>query len=122
MAESVYISFYVKASRIRIFKDSVRSIGMPKFVRFRISPDAKLIVLEPYDRITLSSFRVPKSFDTEDIRMDVSSKSMVDALAQRMHWNKDWSYRVPGRYLLQQNVVVFDLRRAEVIPGDDRLL
>ncbi|WP_251182696.1 hypothetical protein [Anaerocaecibacter muris] len=52
--------------------------------------------------------------------MEVYSKSMVDALAQRMGWNKDWSYRVLGTHLIRQNVVLFDLNKAELIPADDR--
>lgn len=120
MAESTYISFYVKTSCIRIYKQSVRAIGMPRFIRFRISPDASSIILEPFDRITLTSFRVPPSLDKEEIGMEVYSKSMVDALAQRMGWNKDWSYRVLGTHLAKQNVVLFDLNKAELIPADDR--
>ena len=74
MADSTYISFYSKSGCIRIFKASVRAIGMPRFIRFRINEDATSLLLEPFDRITLTSFRVSAKLDDEEGKMEVYSK------------------------------------------------
>lgn len=40
-------------------------------------------------------------------------------LAARYKWNLNRSYRVPGWIIPKQQIVVFDLNRAEVIERDD---
>lgn len=42
---------------------------MPKFIRFRINEDATSLLLEPFDRITLTSFRVSSKLDDEEGKM-----------------------------------------------------
>ncbi|WP_251615251.1 hypothetical protein [Pumilibacter muris] len=121
MAELTNISFYGKTGCIRIFKQSIRAIGMPSFIQFRISSDASSLVLEPFDRISLTSFRVPQPINNEESRMEVYSKGFIYGLAKRMDWNKDCSYRVPGKVLRKQGIVLYDLSKAEIIPSDDRV-
>lgn len=118
MADSTYISFYSKSGCIRIFKASVRAIGMPRFIRFRINEDATSLLLEPFDRITLTSFRVSSKLDDEEGKMEVYSKALLRGLSQRLGWGKGKSYRVPGKVLLQQGVVLYDLTQAQEIPND----
>ncbi len=120
MAELTNISFYGKTGCIRIFKQSIRAIGMPNFIQFRISSDATSLVLEPFDRITLTSFRVPQQIDKEESRMEVYSKGFINGLARRMNWNSDGSYRVLGKVLRKQGIVLYDLSKAEIIPSDIR--
>lgn len=118
MAESTYISFYSKWGSIRIFKDSVRAIGMPKFIRFRINEDATSLLLEPFDRITLTSFRVSAKLDDDEGKMEVYSKPFVRGLSKRLGWENGKSYRVPGKVLSKQGVVLYDLTKAQEIPND----
>lgn len=118
MANLTFISFYGKTGNIRIFKKAVRAIGLPKFIRFRINEDATSLLLEPFDRISLTSFRVPANLNDEVGNMDVYSKSLIDLLSQRLGWELGRSYRVPGKVLPQQGVVLYDLTQAQEIPGD----
>ena len=118
MAESTYISFYSKTGCIRIFKASVRAIGLPKFIRFRINEDATSLLLEPFDRISLTSFRVPANLNEEEGNMEVYSKGFIHGLSQRLGWERGRSYRVPGKVLPQQGVVLYDLTQAQEIPND----
>lgn len=118
MADSTYISFYSKSGCIRIFKASVRAIGMPRFIRFRINEDATSLLLEPFDRIMLTSFRVSAKLDDEEGKMEVYSKPLVQGLSQQLGWGNGKSYRVPGKVLLRQGVVLYDLTKAQEIPND----
>ena len=79
MTDATYISFYSKSGCIRVFKASVRAIGLPKFIRFRINKDATLLIVEPFD------------------------------------WINGRSYRVPGKVLPKQSMILFDLSEAKEI-------
>ncbi|MCM1440467.1 MAG: hypothetical protein NC131_14905 [Roseburia sp.] len=118
MADATYISFYSKSGCIRIFKQSVRAIGLPKFIRFQINGDATSLILEPFDRITLTSFRVPNNLNDEEGNMEVYSKGLIYGLMQRLGWTKGRSYRVPGKVLPKQSIILYDLTQAQEIPND----
>lgn len=115
MADATYISFYSKSGCIRVFKASVRAIGLPKFIRFRINKDATLLIVEPFDRLTLTSFRVPKNLEEDDGNMEVYSKGLIRGLIQRLGWINGRSYRVPGKVLPKQSMILFDLSEAKEI-------
>lgn len=115
MSEITHISVYSKSGCIHVFKKAIRVIGMPKFIRFRINPDATSLLLEPFDRITLTSFRVPANLNDEESNMEVYSKALIYELTQRLCWEIGRSYRVPGKVLRSQGVVLYDLTKAEMI-------
>ncbi len=50
--------------------------------------------------------------------MEVYSKGFIHGLSQRLGWDRGRSYRVPGKVLLQQGVVLYDLTQAQEIPND----
>lgn len=120
MAESTYISIYGRKPCVRIFKDSIRAIGMPKFIRFQISDDATKLLIEPFDRITLASFRLPQNIDDEDSKMEVYSSALVRGLSKRLGWGETTSHRVPGKVYTKQGIIMYDLTKAEIIVYDDR--
>lgn len=118
MAQPTNIAIYGRKPCVRIYKESIRAIGIPKFIRFRISEDATQLLLEPYDRITLTSFRLPSNFDDEDTKVEIYSTGLVRALCQRLGWLESSSHRVPGKVYEKQGVIVFDLTNAEEIIND----
>lgn len=118
MENSTYISFYSESGCIRIFKKSVRAIGLPRFIRFRINEDATSLILEPFDRISFTSFRVPANLNEEEGNMEVYSKGFIRGLSQRLGWELGRSYRVYGKVLSQQDVVLYDLTQAQEIPNN----
>lgn len=50
--------------------------------------------------------------------MEVYSKGFIRGLSQRLGWERGRSYRVPGRVLPQQDIVLYDLTQAQEIPND----
>ncbi len=109
--EDTNLSFYLRSNAIHIFKDAIRVIGTPEFIRFRVHPDGTSMLMESYDRITLTSFRVPKNVDTGR-SLVVHSKAFCRIMANRLGWDISESYRVPGRMIPSENVVIFDLTKA----------
>lgn len=120
-SDTTYISFYLKSNTIRIFKKAIRGLGLPQFIRFRVNSEGTSMVLEKYDRITLTSFRIPKNIEDVDGSMDVHSKPFCRLMAFKLGWDVEKSYRIPGRVIQHQKVVVFDLTQAVQITEDNRV-
>lgn len=120
MMELTSISFYGRSGGIHIFKDAIRAMGQPRFIRFCINADATSLAVVSYSKISLTSFRVPKNINDEDAKIEIYSKGLIRGLCSRLGWKETHSYRVPGRVLDNQSAVIFDLRRAEEIPYDER--
>lgn len=112
MNETVYISFYLRDNRIRIFCKTVRTIGEPRFVRFLINGDATSMIMAPYDKMELQSIRVPLGIYNMAGRMEFRSTRLCQLLSRRLGWDTMHSYRIPGRILIKQGVVAFDLSSA----------
>lgn len=119
--ETTYISFYLKSNTIRIFKKTIRGLGMPKFIRFRVNPEGTSMLLEEFDRITLTSFRIPKNIDDIDGSMEVHSKPFSRIMAFKQGWDVEKSYRIPGKVIKHQKVAVFDLTQAVQISEDNKI-
>lgn len=119
-SETAYITFYLYSNAIRIFKKTIRGLSSPKFIRFRVNPDGTSMLLEEYDRITLTSFRIPKNIEDTDGNMTVYSKAFCRLMAYKQGWNVEKSYRVPGKVMQHQKVVVFDLTKAVEIVNNNR--
>ena len=115
MADNTYISFYLKSGTIHIFRDTIRFLDTPRFVQFRVHPTGNSMLLLPYPKKTFTSLRVPENVYDENGGMRVHSKSLCSIIAVRMGWNIESSYRIPGKMIRGQGMVLFDLSRAVVI-------
>lgn len=84
----------------------------PKFIRLSVNEEGTLLAVEPYHRKTFTSFVVPKNLYSYNGGMIVYSKSLCALLYNRLNWNKDKLYRIPGKILKEQKTAVFDLTNA----------
>lgn len=118
MAMSTYLSLYGKCGKIHVFKSSLRALGYPRFIRFRLNPDGR-ILLEPHDRISLTSFRVPKRIDgVEAEQMEVSTTALIRAVFREFNFDLSKSYRLEGKLYEEQRVAIFNIASATLI-GDN---
>ena len=120
MAERTYISIYGKCGKIHIFKSTIRAIGQPKFIRFRLSQDGR-VLLEPYDRITLTSFRVPKDLDDMGSTMEVSTTALIRIIYQEWGFDTTKSYRIQGTLYEERQIAIFDISTAEKITETNKI-
>lgn len=118
--ETTCISFYLKSNTIRIFKKTIYRLGMPGFIRFRVNKEGTSMLIEEYDRITLTSFRIPKNIDDLEGSMEVHSKPFSRLMAYKQEWNTEKSYRIPGKVIKHQRVAVFDLSQAVQITDENK--
>lgn len=110
--DAAYVSFYMRSNIIRIFKSTIRAMGTPKFIRLRIHEPEGTMIIEPYDRITFSSFRVPFPLNDSKEGMDIHSKRFIQIVAELMRWDMERTYRVSGELYGKLKIVKFDLVQA----------
>ena len=114
-----YVSFYLRENTIRIFKSTVRFLGTPQFVQFRVHYDGSSMILEPRPVRSFTTLRVPKNIYDENGSMEVHSKGLCRLLANKLEWDIASSYRIPGKLISSQKIVIFDLTSATVIPPNN---
>lgn len=114
MSNESHISFYLPTFRIHIFSKAIADIGNPQFIRFLIKDDCTSMAMEAYRKKDFQSHHVPKRTD-ERWEMEVRSMPLCLLLKNRLGWDEDQSYRIPGKTYPAQKVAVFDLTAAEPI-------
>ena len=110
-----YISFYLKASRIHIFVDTLRGLGSPFRICFKIDENGEKLLIMPYDRRDFKSHRVSPDVYHGDGRMQVYSIKLCRIIADLHNWDLSSSYRVPGIVFTDKGVAVFCLKEANMI-------
>ena len=115
MSNETYISFYLNSSRIHIFRKAIKEIGNPKFIRFLVKEDGKSMIMEAYIKKDFQSHRVPQIRDNANWKMEVTSIALCSLLKNRLNWEDNKSYRIPGKTYSGQHLAVFDLSAAEKI-------
>ena len=119
MDNGTYISVYLYDNTVHIYKSAIKEMQNPKFIRFLVHEDGKSLIMQPYDRKTQTSFKVPSGLFDGNKSMRVYSKKFCKALSQMQGWNNDDTYRVPGKVYRSQRIVMFDLTQAIRVPHGD---
>lgn len=112
---NIYISFYLKLGSVRIFSEALRQIGSPSRIAICISNDGKSLLLVPYNKADLKSHKVPKRAYEPEGRMEIYSNKLCDVISNKHGWEKNQSYRVPGKLYEDKNCIIFDLTKALMI-------
>lgn len=112
MDKNTFISVRLTNGSIRIFKEAIRLMENPKFIRLSVNDNGTLMAVEPYHRQTFTSFAIPKNLYSYNGGMVVYSKSLCALLYNKLNWNKDKLYRIPGKILKEVKAAVFDLTNA----------
>lgn len=111
----VHISFYLKASRIHIFTETLRLIGHPKRICFLISADGQTLLMRAHENRDLKSHKVPPGVYDGRRSFEISSWRLCEILAKLHGWDLKRSYRVPGVLARDRRSVQFSLAEATVI-------
>ena len=114
---NTYVSFYLRGNRIRIFRSTIRFLNTPPFIQFRFNDDGSSMIMEPNEVRSFTTLRVPENIYNDNGSMAIGSKALCRILADKLDWDINSSYRVPGRLIPSQGIVVFDLSKAELIPS-----
>lgn len=90
----------------------------PDFIQFSVNEEGTLLAVEPYHRKTFTSFVIPRNLYSHSGAMIVYSKSLCALLYNRLNWNEDKLYRIPGKILKEQKAAVFYLTNAVCYDGN----
>lgn len=118
MDKNTFISVRLTGGSIRIFKDAIRLMDNPKFIRFSVNEEDTLLAVEPYHRKTFTSFAIPRNLYSCNGAMVVYSKSLCGLLYNRLNWYENKLYRIPGKVFKEQKTVIFDLMNAVCYAGN----
>ena len=109
------ISFYLRSSRIHIFVEALRELGMPSRICFMIEETGETLLVTPYGKRDFVSHAVPQDVYSGTAAMEVSSYKLCRIIANLYNWDLSRSYRVPGRVFPEKKIAIFDLKRAKII-------
>lgn len=115
MDDLLYISICFSDGGIRLFRNTVRSLNTPPYVKFYIHKERALLAITPDIEKSLLTHKTPKNIYDENGKMVVYSKRFCDILYREMKWDKEKLYRVPGKMMKTDNAAFFDLRKAEIL-------
>lgn len=113
--KGVYISFYLKANRVHIFVEPLRSMGSPERIRFLISKDGRILLIQSYGKRGFTSHMIPREVYDGKRPLEISSYKLCTILAELHGWDLSCSYRVPGRIAADVRSAFFFLDKAEAI-------
>ena len=121
MESNTHISFYLTYSRIHVFVDTLREIGSPGRICFLIDKSGTRLVIIPYSKKDFISHGVDAKVYRGNGRMEVCSKPLCNVLAGMHHWDRSFSYRIPGIVSKEKKIATFYLSKAERIERDTAL-
>lgn len=116
----IVISIDPKKNRIRVFKKTLRALGMPKYIQILVNPDTSVIAIQCMDTRPLHQYHRIKWKELETRRnYEVYSSFLVDKLKEVcVDWSRHEAYRVIGRYYSTSRVAAFDLKNAVPFSGE----
>lgn len=107
-----FVTFDLRQNRLRVFTESLRSIGSPRRICLLLSTDGQKLLLAPYLKRDFKSHNVPESVYLGKGDMYVHSMKLCRLIAGKHGWDIHCSYRVPGEHHENRNIVTFDLNQA----------
>lgn len=117
--KTTYVSFYLKDGKIHVYTDAIRSLDTPDFIRFQLNQDGSSMIMEPYHKKEFQSIRIKK--DIISGKLYFRCKPLCSLLEHTRGWNHSQSYRIPGRLIQKQRIVLFDLTQAAAIRCQDSM-
>ena len=121
LRNNTYVSFYLKDGMINVYTDAIRFLGEPNYIRFLLNGDGSSMIMQAYHKKEFQSIRVPKNADRTWTQTRFCSAAMCRLMTFALGWNQEKSYRVPGRFIPAQKIVVFDMTKATIINSPDSM-
>lgn len=118
---NTYVSFYLSSNSFRLYSKAITILGRPPYIQFRVHSDGKTMIMLPTNKRSFTTFRIPKTIKKDTYNMRIYSKALCRILAKKLGWDTSMSYRIPGKLIEKQGLVIFYLSQAELIPKDSIL-
>jgi len=115
MSDVLYISMSCSKGAIRLFKEIIRSLKTPPYVKFYINRESCCLAIGADFTKSQKTHKIPKNLYTDNGKMVIYSKKFCNIIYDEMKWDKRLTYRVPGKMMCDNNLAFFDLKKAEII-------
>lgn len=113
------ISFSMKRRRVLIYRCTLRSLGLPKNIRFLLNMKKKRIAVQACEAIDRDSFKVPDFTDRIKDQYEITSQNFLNVIYKTAGWNRDKTYRLTGTVYPDNHLVEFDLANVEEISEEE---
>lgn len=113
------ISFSMKRGRVLIYRCTLRSLGVPKNIRFLLNVKKKRIAVRVCEAIDRDSFKVPEFEKGGKDQYEISSKSFLKMVYRIAGWNCNNTYKITGMVYSENRLVEFDLMEALIIADEE---
>lgn len=110
------ISINLRKPVIRIFKDTLISIGNPEYVLFLVNPKDCSLGILPSDKNDIKAHHLSKYSKRKSI--ELHSKALIENLKQLCPmWKSTGTYRMEGYYTDNPNIIKFNMAEATELRG-----
>lgn len=113
------ISFSMNRGRVLIYRCTLRSLGVPKNIRFLLNVKKKRIAVQVCEAIDRDSFKVPEFEKGGKDQYEISSKSFLKIVYRIAGWNAEGTYRITGEVYPENRLVEFAFGDAVAIADEE---
>lgn len=85
------------------------------FKPLMIEENGRTLLIASYAQKDFKSYEVPDPVYAGSSSLEINSLRLCSLVAKLHGWDRERSYRVPGKYSTEHNVVIFRLYEAETI-------
>lgn len=107
------ISFNLRKNLIRIYKDTLHSIGNPYYVLLLVNPSERTIAVQPTDSFDTRAHHISKGSIINGKSFEIYSMSFVQNLLELCpNWERSKTYRIYGEKVPNKDVIRFKMADA----------
>ena len=114
------LSIDLKKFRIRIYKETLHSIGDPNYIQILVHVRNRqiAIIAVENEQVDLQSYKVDTDCMDSDLSFEIYSKPFIKRLCSEFNcFDKGRSYRLTGSIISSEKIAVFPLDSAQKIDG-----
>ena len=108
----------LKKYRIRIHKNTLRSIGTPNYVLLLVNPEERTLAILRSDRSDPRAHHITMASSTNKKSFELYSRSLVKSLRDLCSsWQDSQSYRLYGEIITNEGMARFYMSKAVLVNG-----
>lgn len=115
MTDDTYMTIHMNPYYIRVFRNALKAVGMPRYVRFLMEPDSARMAMTAYGRKEFTSFKVPNGAMVHGSKsgcVKIFSHVLCKSIYRQFGWDPTRTYHIPGKLFPEQKTVVYNLSDA----------
>ena len=108
--DSLFVTFNFQEGRIKLSKQVIDKLGVPKHIRLLVNSERLLFAVQPCEEDDYSSFAVPMNLNAKT-GVRLYSITLISLIWDKMNWDKNKTHNVVGVWSEKNNAVLFNLTK-----------